>query len=142
MPITLNEWLTSLPRQQRLQEQQAAKFRERATASQRADEAQTVVNHPGWQKFVDALTVQLVNADRAVEEAKQRLVERPMTSQEAELLRLEARRWLGRAEAFREALAIIPSLLAENATVSPIEVPQNVTLDNPGQSTDNAGNMT
>jgi len=142
MPITLNEWLASLPRQQMRQERETARLRQRGEAVQRADEARTVVNHPGWQKFVDALTARLVNANYAVEEAKQRLVERPMTSQEAEILRLEARRWLGRAEAFREALAIIPSLLAENATVSPIEVPQNVTLDNLGQSTDNAGNMT
>ena len=142
MPITLNEWLESAPRATMRQEREAARLHQRAKASQMADEARTVVNHPGWQKFVDALTVQLVNADSVVEEAKRRLVERPLTGQEAEILRLGARRWLGRAEAFREALAIIPSLLAENATVSPIEVPQNVTLDNPGQSTDNAGNMT
>lgn len=133
MPITLNEWLDSLPRQQMRQERDAARLRQRAEAVQRADEARTVVNHPGWQKFVDAVTVQKVNAEMAVEGAKEQLVLRPLTSQEAELLRLEARRWLGRVEAFREMLAIIPDLL-KDAEVAPTEK----TLDNSRQSTDNA----
>ena len=142
MPITLNEWLESAARQTTRNERETARLRQRGEAVQRADEARTVVNHPGWQKFVDALTTQLVDAKRAVEQVQQALVERPLTGQEAEVLRLEARRWLGRVDAFRQALAIIPSLLAEDATLSPGEVPQNVALDNLGQSTDNAGNMT
>ena len=128
MPITLNEWLTSPARQAMRQEREAIQFRQRAEASQRGDEARTVVNHPGWQTFVDALTVQLLNAELAVNEAKQRLVERLLTSQDAELIRLEARRWLGRAEAFREALAIIPDLL------KPLEeAPKSVPLETFGQ---------
>lgn len=131
MPITLNEWLTSLPRQQMLKERETAKLRRKAEVVQRADEARTVVNHPGWQKFVDALTVQLLNAQNTVNEAKRRLVQEVMPTQEAEMLRLEARRWLGRAEAFQEALAIIPDLL-KDADVAP----KNETLDNPRQSHD------
>ena len=138
MPIILNEWLESAPRATMRQEREAARLHQRAKASQMADEARTVVAHPGWQKFVDAVTVQLVNANSVVEEAKRRLVERPLTGQEAEILRLEARRWLGRAEAFREALAIIPALMADGATLSPGEVTENVPLDKNRQSQDTA----
>src|SRR3990167_10826536 len=79
MPITMNEWLESAPRATMRQEREAARLHQRAKASQMADEARTVVTHPGWQKFVDALTVQLVNAERSVEQAQQALVERPLT---------------------------------------------------------------
>lgn len=121
MPATLTEW-RALTAALSKPQQEAVRFHLNAQVAVARD-AQTAVDHPGWQTFVDHLTTVKAAVDRKAEALRGQIVGEDTLGDDLVKMKLAYRELLGESQGLQQALDLIPGLIAAGerarATLNP-----------------------
>ena len=109
MTVLYDEWLKSLPVVEQTQRAQS----QRIQMAQDATIARTVIEHPGWQLFLDALDAILVECQGKLIRLKDQMALGMELGPELERLKLESRTLVGHIAGIQMAKDLIPQAIAQ-----------------------------
>lgn len=119
MRQTIDEW-NWLHKQRAQPKAQEREYQRQATLAV-SKRAELVVSHPGWQTFLDHLGTLRDNAQRALDSETRAMVEDDVIGDPLTKMKLTAAELRGRVRGYREAMELIPTLIALGHEAEPAD---------------------